>query len=327
MELTNTPHFPELHFPQLYIVSRAMVLSDGEPYHQVAARNAALTRGGYGNPDGAAMDGLAQDNELFRVHNFLAMFGNHNIVYGRLVPPGGQGVDALLFLGVLYDAPEQFAGDGAAHVDPLHPDIVKQQVEAMIAEGTATFAFLRIGELGRQPLLPLVEDPANLLTTELLASVPKPQVAMHGGEVTGSYIVPLSLPPTASRHGETKVGGLHIGEPVSTELFGIVHTYEGEGAERRGVLRVVDLMADGDSTVDAQLHGGPAVAMRVFSGVEALAMQHYTETLENNLVEVVEGTANVLLHTKPHDVWRAIMRQQPFPANLLSTWPDSAERN
>jgi putative transcriptional regulator len=94
-----------------------------------------------------------------------------------------------------------------------------------------------------------------------------------------------------------------------------------------GIREVVDGVStvdlDGDVTVIAPI----ARRLRVFAGHAGWAPGQLGDELAEGAWWVVPGTPDDLFTEQPREMWRIVLRRQPGPLNLLSTYPPDLTLN
>jgi len=94
-----------------------------------------------------------------------------------------------------------------------------------------------------------------------------------------------------------------------------------------GIREVVDGVStvdlDGDVTVIAPI----ARRLRVFAGHAGWAPGQLVDELAEGAWWVVPGTPDDLFSEHPGTMWRTVLRRQPAPLNLLSTYPPDVTQN
>lgn len=88
-----------------------------------------------------------------------------------------------------------------------------------------------------------------------------------------------------------------------------------------GVRRVVDGIATIDLDGDVTLIGGLASRLRVFAGHAGWAPRQLEAEVEEGAWWVVAGAADDLFSDDPRRTWARVLRRQPPPLNLVSTYP------
>ncbi len=88
-----------------------------------------------------------------------------------------------------------------------------------------------------------------------------------------------------------------------------------------GVRQVVDGIATVDLDGDVTLISGLAARLRVFAGHAGWAGGQLDVEIEQGGWWVVPGTAEDLFSEDPSPLWSRVLRRQPPPLNLVSTYP------
>jgi putative transcriptional regulator len=62
-------------------------------------------------------------------------------------------------------------------------------------------------------------------------------------------------------------------------------------------------------------------SLRVFAGHAGWSAGQLEDELAEGAWWVVDGTADDLFSDDPHPLWSRVLRRQPYPLNLVSTYP------
>jgi putative transcriptional regulator len=92
-------------------------------------------------------------------------------------------------------------------------------------------------------------------------------------------------------------------------------------ADGPGVRRVVDGVGTVDLDGDLALITGLTRRLRVFAGHAGWAPGQLAAEVEEGAWWAVDGSAEDLFSTAPLGMWARVLRRQPAPLNLLSTFP------
>ena len=98
-------------------------------------------------------------------------------------------------------------------------------------------------------------------------------------------------------------------------------------AEGPGVRCLVDSVASVDLDGDVAAVSGMASRLRVFAGHAGWAPGQLDAELAERAWWVVEGTHADLFSEEPKQLWREVLRRQPPPLSLFSTYPTEADVN
>lgn len=88
-----------------------------------------------------------------------------------------------------------------------------------------------------------------------------------------------------------------------------------------GVRRVVDGVGTVDLDGDVTLITGLARRLRVFAGHAGWSPGQLDDELAMGAWWAVPGSPDDLFSVEPRDMWRTVLRRQPPPLNLVSTYP------
>jgi putative transcriptional regulator len=88
-----------------------------------------------------------------------------------------------------------------------------------------------------------------------------------------------------------------------------------------GVRRVVDGVGTVDLDGDVTLITGLARRLRVFAGHAGWSPGQLDDEIAAGAWWAVEGSADDLFSLEPQSMWRTVLRRQPPPLNMLSTYP------
>lgn len=108
------------------------------------------------------------------------------------------------------------------------------------------------------------------------------------------------------------------GGPVQPDGALCLAQLDGEGP---GVRRVVDGVGTVDLDGDITIISGLAKRMRVFAGHAGWSPGQLEDEMAEGAWWVVDGTADDLFSMAPDGMWAAVLRRQPWPLNLISTYP------
>jgi putative transcriptional regulator len=98
-------------------------------------------------------------------------------------------------------------------------------------------------------------------------------------------------------------------------------------AERPGIRQVFRELATVDLDADVALVTAAAGRMRVFAGHAGWAPRQLADELAAGAWYVVSGSPDDVFSTEPAGLWRRVLRRQPAPLNLLSTYPPDPAMN
>jgi putative transcriptional regulator len=101
----------------------------------------------------------------------------------------------------------------------------------------------------------------------------------------------------------------------------------GGSLERPGIRQVFRELATVDLDADVALVTAAAGRMRVFAGHAGWAPGQLADELAAGAWYVVPGSADDVFSADPTPLWRRVLRRQPAPLNLLSTYPPDAAMN
>jgi putative transcriptional regulator len=88
-----------------------------------------------------------------------------------------------------------------------------------------------------------------------------------------------------------------------------------------GVRRVVDGVATVDLDGDVTLIAGMTERLRVFAGHAGWAGEQLAAEIDEGAWWVVPGSAEDLFSADPRPLWSRVLRRQPPPLRLVSTYP------
>jgi putative transcriptional regulator len=88
-----------------------------------------------------------------------------------------------------------------------------------------------------------------------------------------------------------------------------------------GVRPVVDDVATIDLDGDVTVITGLTRRLRVFAGHAGWAPDQLTDEIAEGAWWIVPGSPNDLFSADPRPMWSRVLRRQPLPLNLLSTYP------
>lgn len=93
------------------------------------------------------------------------------------------------------------------------------------------------------------------------------------------------------------------------------------GAEGGGVRRVVDGVCTVD--LDGDVAGITSItsSLRVFAGHAGWSAGQLEDELAEGAWWVLDGTADDLFSEDPRPLWSRVLRRQPYPLSLVSTYP------
>jgi putative transcriptional regulator len=98
-------------------------------------------------------------------------------------------------------------------------------------------------------------------------------------------------------------------------------------AEGPGVRSLVDSVASVDLDGDVSAVSGLASRLRVFAGHAGWEPGQLDDELAERAWWVVEGSHADLFSEEPKDLWRRVLRRQPPPLSLFSTYPIEPDVN
>ena len=154
---------------------------------------------------------------------------------------------------------------------------------------------LRIGERSTEAV-------ANHMPAEIAEKVSKPKAIYVGGRTSSALLVLAQL----AGSDQTTV----LTWNPETQNF-----FEAEAAET------------GQDSANHRFDKNTISAMRVFAGVEILDREYVETLLGAGLLDTTPADFRELFHSRPEETWRHVMAQQPYPANLMSTWITNPQRN
>jgi putative transcriptional regulator len=108
------------------------------------------------------------------------------------------------------------------------------------------------------------------------------------------------------------------GGPVQPDGALCLAQLDGDGP---GVRRVVDGVGTVDLDGDLTLIVGLARRLRVFAGHAGWSPGQLEDEVAEGAWWAVEGSPDDLFSTEPRRMWADVLRRQPPPLNLLSTFP------
>lgn len=94
-----------------------------------------------------------------------------------------------------------------------------------------------------------------------------------------------------------------------------------------GIKRVLDTVATVDLDGDIATIVTTASRFRVFAGHSGWAGGQLEDELAEGAWWVVDGTPEDLFSLEPRTLWQQVLRRQPLPLNLLSTYPPDPTAN
>jgi putative transcriptional regulator len=97
------------------------------------------------------------------------------------------------------------------------------------------------------------------------------------------------------------------------------------GAE--GIREVVDGVSTVDLDGDVAVIAPNARRLRVFAGHAGWAPGQLEDELEEGAWWVLRGSPDDLFSEDPRSMWRQVLRRQPYPMNMISTFPLDATLN
>lgn len=118
------------------------------------------------------------------------------------------------------------------------------------------------------------------------------------------------------------------GGPVQPDGALCLGQYTGPaGAEGRGVRPVVDGVATVDLDGDIAVVTGLTKRLRVFAGHSGWSAGQLDGEIAAGGWFVVPGSAEDLFSADPQPMWQRVLRRQPPPLNLVSTYPREIAAN
>ena len=94
-----------------------------------------------------------------------------------------------------------------------------------------------------------------------------------------------------------------------------------------GIREVVDGVSTVDLDGDVTVIAPSARRLRVFAGHAGWAPGQLADELGEGAWWVVPGSPDDLFSEHPRPMWRTVLRRQPPPLNLLSTYPQDVAHN
>ncbi len=92
-------------------------------------------------------------------------------------------------------------------------------------------------------------------------------------------------------------------------------------ADRTGVRHIVDSVAAVDLDCDVPTVTGVTTRLRVFAGHAGWAERQLAHEIDEGAWWVLPGTPDDLFSVEPTPLWSRVLRRQPPPLSLLSTYP------
>jgi len=114
------------------------------------------------------------------------------------------------------------------------------------------------------------------------------------------------------------------GGPVQPDGALCLGQLDGSGP---GVRPVVDGVGTVDLDGDITVITGIAKRLRVFAGHAGWSPGQLDAELAEGAWWVVAGTPDDLFSEAPAPMWSAVLRRQPWPLNLVSTYPENPTQN
>ena len=99
------------------------------------------------------------------------------------------------------------------------------------------------------------------------------------------------------------------------------------GAGTPGMREVVDGVSTVDLDGDVAVIAPIARRLRVFAGHAGWAPDQLQAEIDADAWWVVPGSPDDLFSDSPRDMWRAVLRRQPPPLSLMSTYPADPSLN
>lgn len=99
------------------------------------------------------------------------------------------------------------------------------------------------------------------------------------------------------------------------------------GGAKSGIREVVDGVATVDLDGDVAVITTGTRRLRVFAGHAGWSPGQLDAELDEGAWWVFAGSPDDLFSTEPRSMWRQVLRRQPAPLSLLSTFPEDASLN
>jgi putative transcriptional regulator len=112
-------------------------------------------------------------------------------------------------------------------------------------------------------------------------------------------------------------------QPDGALCLGELDAGQGPHGMREVVDGVSTVDLDGDVTVIAPI----ARRLRVFAGHAGWSPGQLDVELADGGWWVLDGSPDDLFSTEPRPLWRTVLRRQPVPLSILSTFPEEAAQN
>ena len=231
------------------------------------------------------------DIEPAHLEAFVDAFGTSP---GVLAVPGLPGADALLVLEVQENPEADGQGSGAAQA------------------GGATIVAVRLGLMSSEAVANHLPSLAEKLT--------KPKVFFIGGD-NEPVVLAVGL-LDADRLELDAASGSPEANAAPAARFGA-----------RGQFMLVSTAEEAPS-VDEQVaqvvgHVDPSMlrGLRLFHSYVLLDAADVRGWLDSGIAGLQAATAEDVFTDRPAETWRHIMKNSPFPTNLLATWASHPERN
>lgn len=116
-------------------------------------------------------------------------------------------------------------------------------------------------------------------------------------------------------------------QPDGALCLGDVSGSRAETGTTTGIREVVDGVATIDLDGDVAVISPIARRLRVFAGHAGWSPGQLDAELTEGAWWVLPGTPEDLFSDQPRTMWRDVLRRQPAPLSLLSTFPEDAGRN
>jgi putative transcriptional regulator len=97
--------------------------------------------------------------------------------------------------------------------------------------------------------------------------------------------------------------------------------------DRPGIRRVVDALGTVDLDADVALVAAMTNRLRVFAGHAGWAGGQLDDELRQGAWYVVDSVPDDVFTVAPSSLWREVLRRQPPPLNLMSTYPSEIGLN